>query len=80
MAGFVLWYAMPPMEWVTDSVGQYGAIMCLSGLVLAASSALQVGSWSFLGKPKVSTLVVVGKKIRIYSTEFGYTPSSNNRH
>lgn len=41
---FVLWYTTGPVEAVLEWSGTPGAIMCTYGLVLAASSALLVGS------------------------------------
>lgn len=42
--GFVLWYAIDPVDAVVEWSATPGAIMCTYGLALAASSALQIGS------------------------------------
>lgn len=44
--GFVMWYAVPPMEALTQWTGTAGAICCLYGIALAGSSAMMVGSVS----------------------------------
>ena len=44
--GFVMWYAVPPMEALTQWTGTAGAICCLYGIALAGSSAVMVGSVS----------------------------------
>lgn len=45
-AGFVLWYAVPPLEILTQWTGTAGAICCLYGITLAVFSALMVGTVS----------------------------------
>jgi protein-S-isoprenylcysteine O-methyltransferase Ste14 len=59
-AGFVLWYAVPPLEILTQWTGTAGAICCLYGITLAVFSALMVGTWSFLGEPSTPRRLVTG--------------------
>lgn len=60
-AGFVLWYAVPPLQAVTEYAGTAGSIACLYGVVLTLSSALMVGVYSFLGEPQLPRkLVMIG--------------------
>lgn len=59
-AGFVLWYAVPPLEYLTQWTGTAGAICCLYGVTLAVLSAVLVGSWSFLGEPTTPRRLVTG--------------------
>jgi len=60
--GFVLFYAAPTASApVTDLLAIPGAVMCLYGLALVASSAVIVGTWSFMGDPNVPhRLITVG--------------------
>lgn len=60
--GFVLFYAAPSASAaVTDMLAIPGAVMCLYGLALVASSAVIVGTWSFMGDPNVPhRLITVG--------------------
>ena len=61
MTGFVLWYAVPPLQTVTEYAGTAGSIACVYGIVLTLSSALMVGVYSFLGEPQLPRkLVMIG--------------------
>ena len=61
-SGFCLWYAVPPLTAPTiiQWTGIAGAICCLYGIALAGSSALMIGSWSFLGPPATPRRLVTG--------------------
>jgi hypothetical protein len=43
LAGFVLWYAVPPVGGITEWTGTPGAIMSLYGLGLAICAAFTEG-------------------------------------
>lgn len=59
--GFVLWYAVPPVNAVTEYAGTAGSIACVYGAALTLSSALMVGVYSFLGEPQLPRkLVMIG--------------------
>ena len=61
MTGFVLWYAVPPLQTVTEYAGTAGSIACVYGIVLTLSSVLMVGVYSFLGEPQLPRkLVMIG--------------------
>jgi len=58
--GFALWYAVPPYQALSNWTGTAGAICCLYGIALAGTSAIMVGSWSFLGPPSTPRRLVTG--------------------
>jgi protein-S-isoprenylcysteine O-methyltransferase Ste14 len=58
--GFALWYAVPPYQALSNWTGTAGAICCLYGATLAGTSAIMVGSWSFLGPPSTPRHLVTG--------------------
>jgi protein-S-isoprenylcysteine O-methyltransferase Ste14 len=58
--GFALWYAVPPYQKIANWTGTAGAICCLYGIALAGTSAIMVGSWSFLGPPSAPRRLVTG--------------------
>ena len=59
--GFVLFYILPTYPSMANMLAIPGAVMCLYGMVLVASSALIVGTWSFMGDPNVPMrLITVG--------------------
>lgn len=59
-AGFVCWYAAPPVTSIVDYTGGPGAVMCLFGAALAVAAALQAGMFSFMGSPSVPRRLQTG--------------------
>jgi len=59
--GFALFYVAPTSAWVARYLGSFGVVMCGYGLVLVASSALLIKTWTFMGDPNIPmNLITVG--------------------
>jgi len=59
--GFVLFYLAPTSQLVMKYLGSFGTVMCFYGLILVASSALLIKTWTFMGDPNIPmNLITVG--------------------
>eukprot|EP00887_Chlorella_sp_A99_P007341 scaffold2.g7341.t1 len=52
-AGFVLWYATPPVTPVAEWAGTPGAVAAVFGLAISLAAVLHTGMFSFMGEPQV---------------------------
>jgi hypothetical protein len=59
--GFALFYVAPTSPMVVRYLGSFGTVMCFYGLLLVASSALLIKTWTFMGDPNIPmNLITVG--------------------